>query len=64
MAAQVEAGTIELTVRDIGGIDLAVGEYARTQNVGREAARQAIIENLRTSSAIGGRRQSRSASGR
>jgi len=51
MAAQVEAGTIELTVRDIGGIDLAVGEYARAQNVGREAARRAIIENLRTSSA-------------
>ena len=51
IAAQVEAGTIELTVRDIGGIDLAVGAYARAQNVGREAARRAIIEGLRTSSA-------------
>jgi hypothetical protein len=51
MAAQVEVGTIELTVRDTGGLDLAVAQYARAQNVSREAARQAIIQNLRASGA-------------
>ena len=49
MAAQVEAGGIELTLRDLGGIDLAVTQYARTQNVSREAARTAIVENIRNS---------------
>ena len=39
-AAQIEAGTIELTVRDLGGVDLGVAQYARTQNVSRDAARQ------------------------
>jgi len=47
MAAQIEAGTIELTVRDTGIVDIAVAEYARSQNVSREAARQAIIQNIR-----------------
>ena len=39
MAAQIEAGPIELALRDIGGVDLAVAQYARTQNVSRDAAR-------------------------
>ena len=39
-AAQIEAGAIELTVRDLGGVDLGVAQYARAQNVSREAARQ------------------------
>jgi hypothetical protein len=51
MAAQVEVGTIELTVRDTGALDLAVAQYARAQNVSREAARQAISQNLRASGA-------------
>jgi hypothetical protein len=50
MAAQLEAGTIELTVRDTGGVDFAVAEYARIQNVSRDAARQAIVDNIRASS--------------
>ncbi|HEY0912912.1 MAG TPA: hypothetical protein VGD75_22035 [Bradyrhizobium sp.] len=50
MAAQIEAGTIELTVRDTGGVDVAVAEYARIQNVTRDAARQAIVDNIRASS--------------
>ena len=43
-AAQIEAGTIELTVRDLGSVDLGVAQYARTQNVSREAARKAIVK--------------------
>ena len=39
MAAQIEAGPIELALRDTGGVDLAVAQYARTQNVSRDAAR-------------------------
>ena len=37
-AAQIEAGTIELTVRDLGSVDLGVAQYARTQNLSRDAA--------------------------
>jgi hypothetical protein len=50
MAGQIEAGTIEFTLRDTGGIDLAVAQYARTQNVSREAARQAIVQSIRDAS--------------
>src|SRR5260370_29750043 len=49
MAAQIEAGSTERTVRVFGAVDLAVAQYARTQNVSREAARRAIIENIETS---------------
>jgi hypothetical protein len=47
MAAQIEAGPVELALRDVGGIDLAVAQYARTQNVSREAARQAMVDGVR-----------------
>src|SRR3954451_23843104 len=47
MAAQIEAGPIEITLRDTGGIDLAIAQQARQQNISREAARQAIIDNIR-----------------
>jgi hypothetical protein len=49
LAAQIEAGPMELEVRDLGGVDLAVAQYARTQNVSREAARRAIIESIEAS---------------
>ncbi len=46
-AAQIEMGPIELTVHDLGGVDLAVAQFARAQNVSREAARQAIVQSIR-----------------
>ena len=49
MAAQIEAGPIELALRDVGGVDLAVAQYARTQNLSRDAARRALIENIKSS---------------
>lgn len=49
MAAQVEAGAIEIALRDIGGLDLAIAQYARTQNVTPDVARRAIVENIKTS---------------
>ena len=48
MAGQIEAGPIELTLRDTGGIDLAVAQQARTQNVSRDAARRAIVDGIRS----------------
>jgi hypothetical protein len=49
MAAQIEAGPIEIALRDTGGIDLAVAQQARQQNISREAARRAITDNIRES---------------
>jgi len=49
-AAQIEAGTIELTVRDLGCVDLGVAQFARTQNVSREDARKAIAQSIRDTS--------------
>jgi hypothetical protein len=49
MAAQIEAGTLELTLRDLGGVDLAVAQYARAQKVSRDDARRAIIDGIRAS---------------
>jgi hypothetical protein len=51
MAAQVEAGTIEFTLHDTGGVDLAVKQYARMQNLSPDAARQAIVDSIKTNSA-------------
>ena len=51
MAAQIEAGTVEITLRDIGGVDLAVAQYARTQNVSPDEARRAIIDNIKADGA-------------
>ena len=48
-AAQLEAGAIELTVRDTGGVDLAFAQYARTLAVSRDAARQSFVDEMRAS---------------
>jgi len=49
MAEQIEAGGFELVLRDTGAVDIAVGQYARTLNVSREAARSAIVDGIRAS---------------
>jgi hypothetical protein len=49
IGAQIEAGTMELSLRDMGGVDLAIAQYARAQNVSRDAARRTIVDNLRAS---------------
>ena len=51
MAAQIEAGTLEVTLRDTGGVDLFVKQYARTQNVSADDARRAISDKIKASSA-------------
>jgi hypothetical protein len=51
MAAQIEAGTLEFVLRDMGAVDLAIAQYARTQSIGRDAARLAIVDNIKASGA-------------
>ncbi|PSO17411.1 hypothetical protein [Bradyrhizobium sp. MOS003] len=46
-ATQVETGAIELSLRDSGVVDLVVAQFARIQNVSRDAARNAIVEMIR-----------------
>lgn len=46
-AARMEAGTIEFSLRDNGGVDLAVAQFARVKNVSRDAARQALVDSIK-----------------
>ena len=46
-AAQIETGAIEVSLRDSGVVDLVVAQFSRIQNVGRDAARSAIVEMIR-----------------
>ncbi|WFU21593.1 hypothetical protein QA649_26200 [Bradyrhizobium sp. CB1717] len=45
--AQIETGAIELSLRDRGVVDLVVAQFARMQNLSRDAARSAIVEMIR-----------------
>ena len=48
LAGQLGVGAIELTLRDTGGVDLAVAQLARIQNLSPEAARHALTETIRS----------------
>ncbi|MHC2619792.1 hypothetical protein ACVIW2_001824 [Bradyrhizobium huanghuaihaiense] len=45
--APIETGTLELSLRDNGVVDLVVAQFSRMQNVSRDAARSAIVEMIR-----------------
>ncbi len=45
--AIVEAGPVELTLRDTGGLDLATAQLARTQGLSQDAARRVLVDNVR-----------------
>lgn len=49
MAAQIEAGPVEIALRDTGGLDLMIAQQARQQNISREAARKAVVDGIRES---------------
>ena len=51
MAAQIQAGTLDVTLRDAGGVGLWVAQYARTHNVSADDAKRAIVEAIKASSA-------------
>lgn len=46
-AARIEAGAIAFSLRDNGGVDLAVAQFARVKNVSRDAARQALVGSIK-----------------
>lgn len=46
-AALIETGTIEIALHDLGGVDLAISQLARAQNISLDDARRAIIEKIR-----------------
>ena len=47
MAAQIEAGTLELSLRDLGAVDAFVVQYARIYSISRDVARSAIVDSIR-----------------
>lgn len=46
VAPQIEAGTLEFTLRDIGGVDLTIAEYARSKGISRGSARRPFVEEF------------------
>lgn len=46
-AEQMEAGTLEISLRDLGAVDIFLAQHARTQGISREAARSALIEAIK-----------------
>jgi hypothetical protein len=46
-AAQIEAGGLELTLHDLGGVDILIAQFARMQTISRDEARQAIIASIK-----------------
>jgi hypothetical protein len=47
MAAQIEAGPLEIALRDNGGVELMVAQRARTMRASREDARRALVTEVR-----------------
>lgn len=48
--ALIEAGPIELTLRDAGAIELSLKEAARKQSLSEDAVRQAFVDDIRQAS--------------
>jgi hypothetical protein len=48
-AAQIEAGGLQLTLRDLGGVDLLIAQFARMRSTSRDDARQAILATVKAS---------------
>ncbi|WP_027530766.1 hypothetical protein [Bradyrhizobium sp. WSM3983] len=46
-AARIETGALEFSLSDSGIVDLVVAQFARMQNVSRDAARQALVESIK-----------------
>jgi len=42
----LEAGTMELSIHDSGGVDLLIGQIAKDRNVSIDAVRKEIVENM------------------
>ena len=51
LAAQIEAGALELTLHDRGAVDLLVAQFALGHQISRDVARSTIIDSIRTAGA-------------
>jgi hypothetical protein len=51
MAAQIEAGPVEIALRDIGGVELILTDYANKEGLPRGAARAAVVANIQAMAA-------------
>lgn len=47
IATQIEAGTIEIELRDLGGIDLALSQAGIAQQISSDAARRSVVDNIK-----------------
>jgi len=46
-AAQIDAGGLELTLHDLGGVDILVAQFARMRTISRDDARRAILDIIK-----------------
>jgi hypothetical protein len=46
-AAQIEAGGLELSLHDLGGVDILIAQFARMQAISRDAARDTILASIK-----------------
>jgi hypothetical protein len=46
-AAQIEAGGLEVTLQDLGAVDLLVRQYARDKNLDSDEARRSLVDEIR-----------------
>ena len=52
-AAQiVEAGTVEVSLQDLGMLDVAIAEFAKTQGMSPETARARMLESFSQNAAV------------
>ncbi len=51
-AAGIEAGAIELSLRDTGGLDLAIQQYAEAKALSRSAAQTELVDELNQNAAV------------
>jgi len=47
MATQVETGTLELSLHDLGAVDVLVAQFARGHSISHDAARSAIVDSIK-----------------
>ena len=47
VAGQIEAGSLEITLRDLGCVELGIAQFAGVQNISRDDARRAILDAIK-----------------
>jgi hypothetical protein len=47
VAGQIEAGALEITLRDLGCVELGIAQFAGVQNISRDDARHTILDAIK-----------------